>query len=602
VKLVRRNYTNRGRHMLDERDIKRTDQKSVNCKRLHAIWSVFGRFILVSAIGLIFSFDAGAQFIVQPMQLVVQGRRSSVVTKAFKLENRDTTQAHFVTIELVDLFQAKNGGHWQVFEPNMLMEKDSGYNSETHPSCKDWISVRRNEVEVPSSDSTSESLSVRIPGNARGFSCAGLKVTLKPRPGLVGVVFKYDFVVPILVSVDGHALTSNVKVVSAGLKYEGGGSGQQERVSLLASMANNGTAYSKFTATASIWQVLETGRSRSVKKDLKLFEKPMVPGSEFNTATDLGSDLPTGKYKISIRLNVDGRRVKGLTQEVDFVNPTQSGLAHVDAAMRLNPARVDLDMNPGRVGNQKIVIRNYSDEDIVVKAVPVVPDAFANRVTTVRGNDISCADWIEIRPNELPIRAGGQRTVTVVVRMPKEDQLPVLTIDPTNYYSMVKFYGFYRDRSSAGISSALVNVKKRGAEPVPTVQQKELKIQSLGQSRFLIVGVFANYGTVDVTPTCVGRILAESSGSSGSTINYGKIRLTNEDADAVLMPFTSRAFSTEYDFSNIPAGRYTVVLRLDYAKGLWSEIQKQYEVYDSNGEKLIFASEESIRPVANSGG
>jgi len=600
VRLMRRNDYNRGGGMLKNVNSVLTGQKSSNSIIPSTMRLVFGRVLLAIGIVVFFSFEASAQFIVQPMQINVQARPGSLVRRVFKLENRNRLESHYVTIDVVELMQARNGS-WAVFDPNMLTELNSGFNFETHSSCRDWLSLARNEADIPAYDSTTESLNIRIPSNAKGFSCAGLRVALAPRPGADGVVVKYDFIVPICISIEGRALRSDVSLQSSGLKFHEAEDGKRESTSVVVSIKNEGTTHSKLTPIASIWQVLPTS-TRLVKRDVELPEMGIIPGAEIDIMTDLYSSLPTGTYKIVTRLSVDGRRVKGLTKEVDFDNPVFSGLAHQDAAMRLIPGQIDLELQPGRVGNQKIVIHNYSDEDIVVKAIPVVPDVLAHKFLDVRGEDISCAEWIEVRPNELPIRAGGERKVTVIVRMPKEDLLPVLTVDPTNYYGTVKFYGFYRDRSSAGMTSAMVNVMKRGALPTPVIQEKDLKIQSLGQSRFQLVGVFSNFGTIHVVPTCTGRI--QSDGEQGSRIQYGTMTMANQDADKILMPFETREFSAEVDFSDIPAGRYIVTARIDFGRGVGmnKEIMKTFEVFDRDGEKLIFSVDESIRPVASSGG
>lgn len=564
--------------------------------------SVLGRVLFGIAITVFFSLEASAQFIVQPMQINVQGKRGSRITRVFKLENRDRYEAQFATIEVVDLMQARDGS-WAVFDTDMLTELDSGFNAEAHASCKDWISIGRSEADIQAYDSTTESMSIVIPSSAKGFACAGLRVALAPRPGADGVVIKYDFIVPILVSIEGRALRSDVKLQSSGLKFIEAKDDKRESASVFVGIKNEGTARSKVTPITSIWQILPEG-SRLVKRDIKMPEIGIIPGARVDIHSDLQNSLPTGRYKIVTRLSVDGRRVKGLTQEVEFNNPIFTGLAHQDAAMRLIPGQIDLELQPGRVGTQKVVIHNYSDEAIVVKAIPVVPDVIAHKVTDVRGEDISCADWIEVRPNELPIRAGGERKVTVIVRMPKEESLPKLVVDPTNYYGTVKFYGFYRDRSSAGKTSAMVNVMKRGATATPIIIERDLKIQSLaGQpNKFQLTGVFFNRGTIHVVPTCTGRI--QSEGEAGSRVQYGSMPMANVDADKVLMPFETREFSAEVDFSAIPAGRYVVTARLDFGRGVGmnKEIQKTFEVFDGNGEKQVFSVNESIRPVASSGG
>lgn len=578
-------------------------QESGNSIWIHTLRSVFGRVLLGMAFVLIFSVDAHAQFIVQPMQINLNVSPGTRVRKSFKLENRDRYESQVVKISVVDLVQERDGT-WAIFDPNMLTGSSTGFNYDKHLSCKDWISVGAEDATVPAFDVLAGSMMLVIPSRAKGFYCAGLKVALEPRPGLGGVAVKYDFVVPICVSIEGRALRSDVKPVGSGLKFVKAGEDQQESTSVTVTIKNDGGTHSRLAPFASIWQVLPS-RTSLIRRDVPLPPIGIIPGAEIELATNLQTSLPTGTYKIVTRLGVDGRQQgKPMIQEVKFNNPVFTGMAHQAAGMRLIPDQVDLEVNPGRIGNQQIVLRNYSDEDIVVKAIPVVPEAMAGKYLVVRGEDLSCADWTRVVPDEMLIRAGSERKVSVRVRMPKEENLPVLSVDPTNYYATVKFYGFYRDKSSAGMTSATINVMRRGAEPVPVIQGKDVKIQSLAEpSRFQLVGEFSNFGLVHVVPTCVGRI--QSEGAPGSRINYGTVKMVNQDSNRNLMPYETRQFSAEMDFSRIPEGKYIVTVRLDFGRGvdMNKEIQKMYEVvHGSNGEKLVFSAEETVGSVASSGG
>ena len=70
------------------------------------------------------------------------------------------------------------------------------------------------------------------------------------------------------------------------------------------------------------------------------------------------------------------------------------------------------------------------------------------------------------------------------------------------------------------------------------------------------------------------------------------------------MPFETRSFSADIDFTNMPEGKYVMTARLDFGTGPGTNtsIQKMFEVFDSKGEKLVFSAEENTKPVANSGG
>lgn len=582
--------------------IVQTRQESGNSIQIHALRSIFGRVLFGVVFSFLCSLEARAQFIVQPMQISIQSPAGSLVRRSFKLENRDKFESHFVMMSIVDLVQDRDST-WKIYDSEMLTESNSGFNFEVHSSCKDWISLRRSEAVVDAFDSTTENLEIRIPSKAKGFSCAGLRVTLEPRPGLGGVAIRYDFVVPICITIEGRALRSAVKMVSSGLRFVEAKDDKQESTSVVVTVKNEGGSHSMLTPVASVWQVLSSG-TRSVVRDLALPEVAIIPGAEIDLMADLQSSLPSGTYRIVTRMSVDGRRVPGLTDEIAFKNPGVSGPAHERGAIRLLPGQVDLEVNPGRTVSQQIVVRNDSDEHIVVKAIPVVPEIMAGKVLEVRGEDLSCVNWTEVRPTEFSIRAGAERRVTVVTRMPKEDDLPALNVEPTNYYGTIKFYGFYRDHSSAGMASAFVNVKKKGAEGTPFIQARNLTIKALDGNKALVVGAFANLGLVHVVPTCSAQIESQESGILGTPVRYGgTLAMRNEDADKNLMPLETRQFSAEVDFSDIPAGKYTVTATISYGLGasMFKQSTRMFEIYESNGEKQIYLGE-NTRPVASSGG
>ncbi|NQV34106.1 MAG: hypothetical protein HQ515_15545 [Phycisphaeraceae bacterium] len=588
--------------MHNKMTIEQVRQESGNSMSIHTLRSVFGRVLFGIAFTLLCSLEARAQFIVQPMQINIQCPAGSTVRRQFKLENRDKFESHYVAMSIVDLIQDRDSS-WTIYDSEMLTESNSGFDFDVHSSCKDWISLRRSEVIVDAFDSETENLEIRVPSRAKGFSCAGLRVTLEPRPGLGGVAIRYDFVVPICITIEGRALRSDVKLVSSGLKFVEAKDDKQESTSVVVTIKNEGGAHSMLTPVVSILQILASG-TRSVVRDLALSDVAIIPGAEIDLRADLQSSLPTGRYRIVTRMSVDGRRVPGMTEEIAFKNPGVSGPVHQRGAIRLLPGQIDLEQNPGRTASQQIVVRNDSDEHIVVKAIPVMPETMAGKILNVRGEDMSCVDWTEVRPTEFSIRAGAERKVTVVTRMPAEDKLPAVNEELNNFYGTIKFYGFYRDHSSAGMASAFVNVKKMGGESTPFIQARNLTIKSLDGTKALVVGAFANLGTVHVVPTCSAQIESQENGILGTPIRYGgRLALKNVDADKNLMPLETRQFSAEVDFSDIPEGKYIVTATISYGLGasMFKQSTRMFEVYESNGEKQIFLGE-NTRPVASSGG
>ena len=265
-------------------------QESGNSICIYALRSVLGRALLGIGLAVLFSGEACAQFIVQPMQINVDARPGSRVRKSFKLENRDRYESQYVKISVVDLVQERDGS-WAIFDPNMLTESNTGFNYEKHMSCKEWISLGRDDVTVDAFDSTTESLVLTIPSKAKGFTCAGLKVALEPRSGLGGVAIRYDFVVPICISIEGRALRSDVYPKASGLKFLEAVEDQQESTSVFVTIRNDGSTHSKLMPFASIWQILPS-RTRLIRRNIPLPQIGIIPGAEIDVATNLGTSLP----------------------------------------------------------------------------------------------------------------------------------------------------------------------------------------------------------------------------------------------------------------------------------------------------------------------
>ena len=151
----------------------------------------------------------------------------------------------------------------------------------------------------------------------------------------------------------------------------------------------------------------------------------------------------------------------------------------------------------------------------------------------------------------------------------------------------------------------MVNVIRKGVEPAPVIQARNTTINSIKDTnKAIVVSAFANLGMTHVVPTCSGRIESQETGVLGSRISYATMSMKNEDADKNLMPVETRQFSGEVDFSNIPAGNYIVTTTLSYGLGQsnYKQSSRTFEVFDSNGEKLIYLTGENTRPVASSGG
>ena len=567
----------------------------------------------VCFLGFLFVSCVQAQFIVTPMQVELELKPGRQEKRVLALQNMDKFESHLVRLEAVELYQSKQG-NWLSLDPNELSSAADELNLATHASCREWITLNQSSIEVPAYDKVYVPFTVRPTGNVRGFYCAGIRVRLLPREGVNGVVVRYDFVVPILVTMEGPTLRSAVELADAGLSYIESTNDHPATTIVTLNIKNSGATYSQLDPKATIWQVLDSGNTRLIKRDVAITKRAIIPGGDLTLAADLGARLPSGRYKIVGELNVDSRRVPGIERVVDFVNPTGRGIIHEEAAMRVDPPILELEMRPGRNRSGVISLFNSSQEDIVVKAVAEVPRGLAQIVAydgQVRGEDISCADWIEIMSPEVPVRGERNRNIRLVVKMPNADKLARLNTQPSDYYATIRFYGFFRDGTSAGVETALVIVKNENVFPEYVVSPVSLKVESLGNSKFHLEGSFKNLSLTHIEPKCMANISPLSvQGLKTNLLRTDK--LENPSAPKLMMPFETRSFAKEVDFSNIPQGTYNLEARLAYdyqdkdgnIQHASQPIQKQILVYVRAGEeeRRVQVIGNSATPGANMGG
>lgn len=284
------------------------------------------RIIGVSAIMLLTGSSAFGQFVVQPMKLVVPVPPGRRVPVEVQLENttRDTIQS--VDMRLADITQDANGV-WQAIEPDAQVT--SGPNgaeivnvgTDVAPnlvdisksrqrSCQSWLRLMQTKVEIRPLNRVPVQLFIDVPPGTRGYYCAVLlaQALLGPQE-IQGVMSNVvlEFVVPIIVEVQGRPERQNVQLTNVGLEFRPQDERAEAATLVTLSVKNDGGTYSVLRGYARIWGKLG-GHWRKIGDREFSGDNSIVPGAAFRMKADVGCALGAGEYKVEGYLYVDGAR------------------------------------------------------------------------------------------------------------------------------------------------------------------------------------------------------------------------------------------------------------------------------------------------------
>ncbi len=245
-------------------------------------------------------------------------------------------------------------------------------------------------------------------------------------------------------------------------------------------------------------------------------DKKIMPGLKFHLTTDLERRLPSGHYKLTGILYVDGRRISPLAAEIDFDgDPTVQKLA-IDSALILEPSELFIDSAPGGVRTSILSIENASDDIVEIETQSCIPKPLNGvAMGELRGDALSNAKWIRLSPAKFRIRGGGRQNVRVVTSMPKEEQ-------HAHYYGDLILRATYPDGQSAGITKSLIMVRNVQAEGDPKATLQRVSLADGEGSDYILSARAVNTGNVHFSPAChallvtgIGQTVAKAALSSG---------------------------------------------------------------------------------------
>jgi hypothetical protein len=460
-----------------------------------------------------------------------------------------------------------------IADPNNL---NFGFDTSKLSSCLDWISLSHETVGLTPLGINEIEVSLRVPRGIRGFYAAGILASLRSRPDIEGIGVVVQFLVPVLVEIQGRTMRHNVEYVDVGLESIASSGDNPATTLVSVDVANNGGTFSNLKVFTRL-RGFVGGHWRQIT-ETEFPGANIMPGVELKLKGNAERPLPAGKYRINGVLYVDGRRAKMFGEEIDFAGHPSVKKVAGDAPLMLNPSEVYIDALPGATRTGVLKVFNSSDETVNVQASLELPRSLMNTVFgNVRGDDLDCSEWVSIKPDKFTLRSGATQSISIVATMPN-----TVAAHPC-YYAVLRLQSTYPDGQNAGTKTAYTCVSNSNVEASPWARIQKLTLAAAAEpSKYLVVVRGGNFGSVHFTPTC--RIAVTEPVTERNRIK----QLLSSNRSGLLLPLEARDFSEILDFSKIPAGSYRVTAALDYAPDVRDTKQMAIRVSgEAGGQRFV---------------
>ncbi len=540
---------------------------------------ILGLLLLV----LLAGDSAFADFMVQPMLLrmtVQPGRR---YTRELKLENSDPQVTESLTVRLAELTQ-KADASWTELRPG-----DPNLSTAVLRSCNSWLTVPANSIAVPPYQIVPFTLQLDVPAGTRGFFFAAVVATTAPRtvtlPTGVVTPMNMEVVVPVIVEVQNTPMPRKIELTDVGLDHQPQTETAPAASNLTLDITNSGGTFSRLLPIVWLWG--QSGGHWQKIADLKFKELAIMPGAKLHVKQDAGQPLASGNYRLEGFVFVDGQRGPRIRKEVQFKgDPRIPATVIGQVPMTVQPSPLSIEMIAGATRSTAVAVVNGSEEEITVNAEVVAPEhmQFASSGRGVRGEELSCSDWVTIAPNKFTLKGHGRQNMAVVVKMPKEaGKYP-------SFYGTLRLRLSYADGKPGGTKDNWICVQNKPVVGTPLLEAKVLTVSETSPSRYLVTASFQNTGETHATSlTCQGVLSIVGGGGLGSAV-YKRFQMTSEAVGqtGILLPFESRTYSGVLDISDVPPGEYYVTSVLKWPGSTADGVQEQraIRVSEQGGRKV----------------
>ncbi len=532
-------------------------------------------FVAFLAAIIVSTTPAFGQFIVQPMRIDVPAAPGQTVRTELQLQNHDPKEVVTGTISMIDLSQ-EGDGSWRIIEPDA---NDNTVDTSKLQTCRQWMKFSTESFQVKPLTIESVRLNLRVQAGVRGVYSAAILVRLNNPAADTQIGLTLQFVIPVLVHVQGRTPLRKVELTSLGMEYQQGTSDAPATTLVSMGVSNRGGTYSRLRGLIKLWGYF--GDHWRLFAEREVQTDGILPGSDLKLVGDIGRSLPSGKYRITGALLVDGQRSSSVRKEMDFVGDPEITKIAADAALNVEPREIIINALPGSTRNSVIQVSNTSDEAVDIKVVMALPPVLTGVAfgPSYKGEDLSCINWLEIQPKTFKLPSYGQQNIQIIAKVPNPEM-----IHPC-YYAILGLSATYPDGQDAGITTAnicIVNQKCEGDDVQPKVRATgPISVALQKESEYIVSAVFGNYGKIHFTPVRCRSVVTNPNGTPMS-----QVRLDAEKQN-LMLPFEFRQFSGLIDFSDYPAGLYRLEVSLEYGSNGRADARSGIEVILDGQQQVI---------------
>ena len=509
---------------------------------------------LACALLLLVADPAGAQqnLIVRPMKVEAAIPANRTARVSLSVRNSNQTRAETLDIAAVELVQNRKGD-WSGFSPGELETRSGDWKQFSN---REWIELPFDTLEIEPGAAAEIPLRINIPRDARGtyFSAVTVQTRAPEAPeGPASFTVNFRFLIPIIIEIEGRPVRQRIQVADLDMVFTGDDPAFDGPTTLaMFHIANEGRSFPRIQGQMLIEREFN-GRWRQVTR-FAVPKQGIAPGVKLALKQDLERRLPSGTYRLRGDLSVDGRRIAPLVKEIQFEgDPSIDALAY-DTALTLDPEMVELSVAPGATRTAALTIENPGEDAVDVAIGAITPHPLRGvAIGALRGEDLSAAPWIQVRPAAFTIRPGGRRNVRIMSRVPREG------VAHPNYYAALVLTGRYGDGQSAGETRSTIHLMRKEVESTASGVIERLTLaEGEDPSQYVLQTRFTNTGNTHLEPRVNGQLANER----GAIVQSA--RLTGEED--WLLPLEMRDYAGIVDFSNITSGDYTLGVMVEFGE------------------------------------
>jgi len=493
-----------------------------------------------------------------------QPRPGETVQQDLELSSSLPEGTQTLTVKVFELGQSSGGG-WLLLDP-----EDERVDTSNLRSCRNWLELSADSVEVEPLQATNVTVRLRVPPRAWGFYAAALIAESEPKAGGT-IAIRVRFVIPLLVAIQGRTPRQSIRLVSIGMRHIEAVENRPATTRASLEILNEGNTYGRLTGKMNIARQAGEHWQRVATTDFG--PVGIIPGVTLNLNRDLQRRLPSGRYRLQATLGIEGRPARQLSEEIDFIgDPTVTEVA-ADVGLILDPTTIAITGIPGSRRSVVLKVENPTEETISLRGAILIPPALRGVSSDkLKGVDLSCAQWTQVAPEEFTLRAGTRQNIRISASLPRDNV-------QANYYATLYLQGKYPDGGSAGDTTALVWVQNAQGESLAAAQGMNLSLARDEGDQYIVSATFGNIGNLHWTAKC-GATLSTATERTA-------VRAQLEGREDLILPLETVQFSGLLDFSELEPGTYYLAAIMEYGERQKATQVLPLELTIEDGQKVV---------------